>query len=248
MALITGQNAPKFSQYSSDQFSGNGATTTFTLTRNPPTAASLLVTIDGVKQHSNTYTVSGGQILFTEAPPSGSSIECITIGSQGVTIVPSDSSVITQMIVAKNVTSAKLEDNLQITSLGIGTSASGTAGEIRAANAITSYYSDERLKTKIGDIENALDKVMQLSGFLYVENEKAKQLGFNNPNPQVALSAQEVQRVQPEAVKPAPFDTNMDGTSRSGEQYLTVQYEKLVPLLVEAIKEIKQQVDELKAR
>lgn len=248
MALLSGQNAPRFSQYTADQFTGNGTTTTFNLTRTPPTAASMLVSIDGVKQHSTTYVVSGGQIVFSEAPPSGSAIECISIGSQGVSLVPSDASVVTSKIVAKNVTSDKLEDNVTIVSLGIGTAPSGTSGEIRAANAITSYYSDERLKTKVGDIENALDKVMQLSGFLYKENEKAKQLGFNNTKTQVALSAQDVQRVQPEAVQPAPFDTNPDGSSISGENYLTVQYEKLVPLLVEAIKEIKQQVDELKAR
>lgn len=253
MALLSGKPAQNYAQYTADQFTGNGSTTTYTLSKKPLTPASLLVTIDGVKQHSNTYAIVGFQITFTEAPPNGSSIECVAISNQGITIAPSDNSVstvkiaidavVTDRILNKNVTSAKLEDNLQITSLGIGTAASGTAGEIRAANAITSYYSDERLKTKVSDIENALDKVMQLSGFLYVENEKAKELGFNNTKTQLALSAQDVQRVLPEAVQPAPFDTNPDGTSISGENYLTVQYEKIVPLLVEAIKELKNQID-----
>jgi hypothetical protein len=59
--------------------------------------------------------------------------------------------------------------------------------------------------------------------------------------------AQEVQSVLPHIVKPAPFDIDvLTGESKSGENYLTIQYEKIVPLLVEAIKELKKQVDELK--
>lgn len=140
----------------------------------------------------------------------------------------------------------------QVSSLGIGTAATGTAGEIRATNAITAYYSDERLKNRIGRIENALDKIDQLTGFLYTENELANSFGFNNPDVQVALSAQAVKRVQPEAVRPAPFDIAKrdDGTeySKSGEYYLTVLYDRLVPLLVEGIKELRQEINQLKGK
>jgi hypothetical protein len=138
------------------------------------------------------------------------------------------------------------------TSLGVGTAASGTTGEGRFTNAITAYYSDERLKNKISTIENALDKIDQLTGFLYIENDVARRFGFNNPNKQVALSAQDVKRVQPEAVKPAPFDIAQreDGTeySKSGENYLTVDYEKLIPLLVEGIKELRKEINQLKGK
>ena len=133
------------------------------------------------------------------------------------------------------------------TSLAVGaTTPSGTAGEIRATNAITSYYSDERLKNRIGNIEQALNKIDQLHGFLYIENTLAKNLGFDNPNVQVALSAQDVKRVQPEAVRPAPFDIDVDGSSKSGQNYLTVQYDRLVPLLVEGIKELRKELKEIK--
>ena len=126
-------------------------------------------------------------------------------------------------------------NNVQHNSLGIGTGASGTAGEIRATNNITAYYSDDRLKTRIGTIENALDKLCSLTGFYYEANETAQALGYKVKK-EVGVSAQEVQKVLPEIVVPAPID----------EQYLTVHYEKLLPLVIEAIKELKKEIDDLK--
>ena len=125
--------------------------------------------------------------------------------------------------------------------------------QIAATGNITAYYSDERLKTKTGNIENALDKVRSLSGFKYVENDLAKELGYTNEKQQVGLSAQQVQAVLPEAVSLAPVDMETDEfsgeiTSKSGEDYLTVDYSRLVPLLVEAIKEQQEQIDELKLK
>lgn len=122
--------------------------------------------------------------------------------------------------------------------------------QILATSNITAYYSDERLKTKTGSIDNPLEKIESLSGFYYVENETAKKYGYKNDKQQVGLSAQEVQKVVPEAVSLAPFDVEPDeegnSISKTGENYLTVDYSKLVPLLVEAIKELKKQVEELK--
>ena len=118
---------------------------------------------------------------------------------------------------------------------------------------VTAYYSDERLKTKTGNITNAIEKVQSLSGFYYVENELAKQHGYSTETQQVGLSAQEVKAVLPEAVSLAPFDriadevTN-DSVSKSGEEYLTVDYSRLVPLLIESIKELKSEVDDLKTQ
>lgn len=127
--------------------------------------------------------------------------------------------------------------NTQILSLGVGTAASGNTGEIRATNDITAFFSDDRLKVKLGDIENALEKLSTLSGFYYEPNEAAKNLGYEVKR-HVGVSAQDVQAVMPEVVKPAPIS----------DQYLTVQYEKLIPLLIEAIKELKAEVDALKGK
>jgi hypothetical protein len=138
--------------------------------------------------------------------------------------------------------------NVQLGSLGIGTTSTGTAGEIVATNQITSYYSDERLKTNIVLIPNALDKVMTLRGVTYDPNSLAESFGFKKEK-QVGVIAADVEAVLPEAVKPAPFDMMLfenNVISRSGEDYKTVQYEKLVPLLIEAIKELNNEVKKLK--
>ena len=121
-------------------------------------------------------------------------------------------------------------DDVRFDSFGVGTNASGTTGEIRATNEITAYYSDDRLKNKYGNIENALEKVCSLNGFHYQPNETAGSLGYDTSKKKVGVSAQEVLKVLPEAVTEAPIDP----------QYHTVQYEKLVPLLVEAIKELNE--------
>lgn len=130
------------------------------------------------------------------------------------------------------------EVDVEARSIGVGVNApgSGSKGEIRAKGNVIAYYSDERLKDVLGPIENALEKVQHLDGFYYKGNEAAKELGYDNEKIQVGISAQKVQEVLPYAVFPAPAD----------EKYLTVQYEKLVPLLIEAIKELKAEVDSLK--
>jgi hypothetical protein len=127
------------------------------------------------------------------------------------------------------------------------------ANQIAATGNITAYYSDERLKTKTGKIENALEKVQSLSGFTYVENELARSLGYVNENEQVALSAQDVKKVMPQAVSLAPCDMKTDEltgviTSKSGEDYLTIDYARLVPLLVESIKEQQELINKLTSR
>jgi hypothetical protein len=122
-----------------------------------------------------------------------------------------------------------------------------TSGEIRATGNIIAYYSDERLKTKLGNITNAVDKLSQLNGFYYKNNDIAKSFGYADDKTQLGLSAQEVQSVFPDIIHQAPFDMeNSKGGSKSGENYLTIDYSKLVPVLVEAIKELKAEIEELK--
>ncbi len=108
-------------------------------------------------------------------------------------------------------------------------------GEVRATGNIIANYSDERLKTKLGNLESALDKICAIDTFYYEANETAQALGYKAER-EVGVSAQSVQAVFPELVVPAPIDA----------QYLTVRYDRLVAPIIEAIKELRAEVKALK--
>jgi hypothetical protein len=122
--------------------------------------------------------------------------------------------------------------------LGVDVAPSTTDGRIDAANDVVAYStSDKRLKENIKPLDNALDKVMQISGVEFdwkKLTEKEKETIHGNEGHDVGVIAQEVEEVLPEVV------TQRD----SG--YKAVKYEKIVPLLIEAIKELKQEIQELK--
>ena len=135
--------------------------------------------------------------------------------------------------------------NVQFNAVGVGT-ASGGNGSIRATDDITAFYSDERLKTKLEPITNALAKVKHLEGFRYRANDLANTFGYDTERIHVGLSAQKVQDVLPEVVDLAPFDTvyeNGQYRSISGNNYLTMHYDRVVALLVEAIKELDEKLE-----
>ena len=124
--------------------------------------------------------------------------------------------------------------------VGIGTTAPTTKlfvnGDI-TANSIAGT-SDIRFKTNIRPVVNALDKVKALRGVYYNWNQKAfpeKEFGAQN---ELGFIAQEVEKVVPEIV-------SKDNTA---EAYRSVKYDKLVALLVEAIKEQQKQIDSLKIK
>ena len=122
----------------------------------------------------------------------------------------------------------------QIASIGDGDN------NMRSYYNIIAYASDQRLKENIVNIPNALEKVQQLNGVTFDWKEMVKDLGFEpNSVHEVGVLAQQVEAVLPEAVEIAPFDYDWKkpGQSISGEKYLTVKYEKIVPLLIEAIKD-----------
>jgi len=164
---------------------------------------------------------------------SGGGGSSISNGTSNVSIATSGGNVTTSVAGTANVLVVSTT-GAQITSLGVGTAGSGTTGEIRATNNITAYFSDDRLKTRLGNINNAVDKVKQLTGFYYEANDVAVSLGYSKRR-EVGLSAQDTSKVLPEIVTDAPIDP----------QYLTIWYEKLIPLLVEAIKEQDKKIENL---
>jgi hypothetical protein len=123
-------------------------------------------------------------------------------------------------------------------------------GNILCTGTLTQNYSDVRLKTKVSGIENAVEKLCSIDTFVYVENDVAKSLGYTNTKNQLGVSAQSVQAVFPEVVSLAPVDIVGDPDthepiSKSGENYLTVDYSRLVPALVAAIQELNAKVTAL---
>lgn len=117
---------------------------------------------------------------------------------------------------------------------------------------VVANLSDARLKENVREIDNALDKVDKIRGVYFNWTDQAIELeAAQDKDEKVGVIAQEIQAVLPHIIKPAPFDSDgydKDGNAKSktGEYYITVQYEKLVPLLIQAIKELKAEVDELK--
>jgi len=120
------------------------------------------------------------------------------------------------------------------------------SGNMYAAGNITAYSSDERLKENIETIPDALGKIDKIRGVYFDWKDIVRDLGFNpGVVHDTGVIAQEIEEVVPEAVKPAPFDFGENGISISGKNYKTVQYEKIVPLLIQAVKELKDRVDNL---
>ena len=125
----------------------------------------------------------------------------------------------------------------------------GDVATLESAGNVIAYASDERLKTDFAKVENALEKVCALEGVTYQwDKEKCQDVGFKAEwdKTEIGLRAQQVQEQFPQIVTAAPFDKDEEGNSKSGENYLTLNYERLVPVLIEAIKELKAEVEELK--
>ena len=125
-----------------------------------------------------------------------------------------------------------------VESVGIGVAPNGTAGRLDCSIDVVAFASsDKRLKENIKPLDSALDKLMKISGVEFdwkKLTEKEKETIHGNEGHDVGVIAQEIEEVLPEVVQ----------TRDNG--YKAVKYEKIVPLLIEAIKEQQQQIEELK--
>ena len=116
---------------------------------------------------------------------------------------------------------------------------STTVGRIDAKNDVVAFStSDRRLKENIQPIDNALCKVIGVSGNTFnwksLSEEEVKTI-HGNTGRDVGVIAQEIEEILPEAV------------ATRGNGYKAVNYEKIIPLLIEAIKDQQNQIDELKS-
>lgn len=104
--------------------------------------------------------------------------------------------------------------------------------------------SDRRLKSNIQPIGNALSKISLLEGKNYVITTKTKDIEGNileQTRPQFGLIAQDLELVFPEMVQEKALFSNADDETL----YKTVDYIQLIPVLIEAIKELKIEIDDL---
>ena len=159
-----------------------------------------------------TLDADGGDVIISDA---GTAIAHFTNSSSDFVI---ESKVADKDIIIKG-----LDDSSVITACTFDMSAAGKA----TFNDDVVAFSDERLKSNIETIPNALDKVLQMRG---VNFEK-------NGHKSMGVIAQEVEKIIPEVVSTE---------NKDGEEYLGVAYPNMVGVLIEAIKDLQKQVDELK--
>jgi hypothetical protein len=212
--------------------------------------------VSGVKATFTQFQGSGA--LLTNIPNSGLVNTAITINGNTVNLggsISLDFGVISVTGTANQITANVAQGNIglslpqsigtansvQFGSFGVGTAASGTAGEIRATNNITAYFSsDARYKENIRAIPNATEKVLAIGGKLFDWNDAyIQQHGGTDDyfvrKQDFGVVAQDVHAVLPEAVR----------TRENG--MLAVDYEKLCALAFQAIVELKAEIEQLKS-
>ena len=112
---------------------------------------------------------------------------------------------------------------------------SGSTRELRVGGDIVAFYSsDERFKDNIKKIDNPLEKVLSIGGYTFDWNEKSGKKDYGS---ETGVIAQEIEKLG----LPGVVETREDG-------HLAVRYDKLVPLLIESIKELNNKVEELQNR
>lgn len=132
-------------------------------------------------------------------------------------------------------------DNSSTGATGSEMSVNGATGEVRAVKFTN--ISDERAKFWIKPVESALDKICQLRGVTYSMHTTVQNTVRN-----AGLIAQDVQKVLPEAVTEYEADkTTIDKECRTIENPLSLDYNALSALYVEAFKEMRAEIDALKA-
>ena len=207
-------------------------------------ARSALSGSTGISYNSSTGAISSTITQYTDAAARGA--VSFTAGSgaynstTGVFTIPTNTNQLTNgagFITGYTETStlAAVTGRGATTTSAMSTGALTVTGGITASGEITAYFSDERLKMDINPIQDALSKVMAIGGYTYKANELAHELGVSRYDNQIGLLAQEVEAVMPELV-----------TQSGLPGYKTIRYDKVVSVLVEAIKEQQAMIEELR--
>lgn len=205
------------------------------------------VTSSGVTSVATGTGLTGGTITSTGtlslatagsgAATYSSGISAITVDAYGrVTSVSgsagytTNTGTVTSIATSNGLTGGTITSSGTLSMSGSYTGTFAVTGAITATGDITAYYSsDERLKDNKKVIKNSLDKVHQMSGYEFDWNDKQDV----HTGHDIGVIAQEVEKVLPEIV-----------TTRDNG-YKAVKYEKLVAVLIEAVKELSDKVKKL---
>jgi hypothetical protein len=193
-------------------------------------------TVVSGQQFQATNTITGGSFVtagnIQAAQHVGSNVQVANVATQSIVVYGAISATQYQGITA---------GPTQVNNLGGGTitSAVTVQGAVNATGDVIAYYqvSDDRLKNRVGNIQEALEKVNKINGFTFTFNDEARTHGFDD-RLHVGVSAQELEQVLPEVVRPFSFEN-------SESKFKRVEYEKIIPLLVESIKELTTRVEQL---
>jgi hypothetical protein len=211
------------------------------------TAGTVPVSLSGTGQTS--YT--DGQLLIGNSSGNTLSKSTLTQGS-GISITNGNGSITIESTVTDTNTTYTASEgggltlsgtgfsidtsaDVRFNSLGVGTAASGTTGEIRATNDITAFYSsDKRLKTNIQPIQDPLTKLQKIGGYTF--DWIPKEGIHSHTGNDIGVIAQEIEEVLPEI------------TTTRDNGYKAVRYEKLTAYLIECVKEQQTHIQQLEDR
>ena len=102
-------NLPKTANFAIDTFNGDNSTVNFTLRDAPATTSAILVFVGGIRQQTDSYTLSSTTLQVTEAPPTGTNnIQVLFLGIGTTTTVPADGTVTSVKLANQAVTGDKV--------------------------------------------------------------------------------------------------------------------------------------------
>jgi hypothetical protein len=227
--------------YNGTAYTTNRASISYIATENWATGANgtkieLRTTATGASSSSVALTVQSNGDLVSAGNFTASAITAATVTATVANITTVNATTVSgtlQTAAQTNITSVGTLTGLNVAGSATISGTLTVTGFIKSAADITAYYtSDSRLKTRVEKIDNALAKTVSLDGVTFNWNDLA--IGKDTAERESGVLAQQVLLSLPEAV------------AERENGYLAVRYEKLVPLLIEAIKELKAEVDALK--
>jgi cytoskeletal protein CcmA (bactofilin family) len=206
-------------------------TTTSTITSGGKITADAGIDIDNFNIDGTTIALSSGDMTLDGAADivldAGGDQIIFKDGSAniGQVSLASDDLTIESLVQDKDIIFKGDDGGSGITALTLDMSEAGAA----TFNNDVTAFSDRRLKTDISNIENGIEKVMQMQGVYYKRNDQ------DDAKMKVGVIAQDMETIVPEVVL----------TANDEMQTKSVDYGKLTAVLIEAVKELTKRVEEL---